>query len=535
MTFEDGGIGMDIQTDQDTVWIRTLVHSSMQKMDGLSESNRKIARAGSWELKQGSSLCFEKVTTVGTSRDLAPVDLIGLLRETVSDPEKVWEAGRNSWEQKWTSAFVQVDGNDKLQQALNFSIYHLLRCNNRNDGRVGICAKGHAGEAYFGRCFWDTEICMLPFYIYTDPEAAKNLLMFRFHTLEGAKRNARDYGYTGARYAWESSTGGEEQCAAWNYCDHEIHITADVVYALMHYYRATGDDTFMQDYGIDIMVETSRYWKDRVYQISSDQYVLNGVMGPDEYLMLVNNDAYTNAMVQYSLKSTVDYLKKLRTDCPGIYRKCEARLEILPEEIKEFSDIAGKLKQQTDAELVMQCDHFDEFENVDFEKVWKDRTKPFGAYVSQEKNYRSKALKQASVLQLMYEMPWLFKKEQIKKAYDYYLPLTTHDSSLSAGIHAIMAARLNRKEDCLYFLNKAIGVDLDPELKGAEEGIHIANCGNLWQFAVFGLAGMESIIEKDRLEFSSHMMDEINELSFKINYRGRDYHLKKVGGSIKEI
>lgn len=531
MTFEDGEIGMDVQTDQDTVRIRTLVSSSMRKMDALSESNRKIARAGSWELQQGSSISFEKVTTVGTSRDLVPVDLLRLLRETASDPEKAWQAGRSSWEQKWETAFVQVEGNDKLQQALNFSVYHLLRCNNRNDGRVGICAKGHAGEAYFGRCFWDTEICMLPFYIYTDPVAAKNLLMFRYNTLKGAKKNARDYGYTGARYAWESSTGGEEQCAAWNYCDHEIHITADVVYALMHYYRAAGDETFMQDYGIDIMVETSRYWKDRVYQTSSDQYVLNGVMGPDEYLMLVNNDAYTNALVQYALKSTADYLKKLRTDYPGVYRRCEARLGILPEEIKEFADIAGKLKQQVDAELVMQCDHFNEFENIDFEKVWKDRTKPFGAFVSQEKNYRSKALKQASVLQLMFEMPWLFKKEQIEKAYDYYLPLTTHDSSLSAGIHAVMAARLNRKEDCLYFLNKAIGVDLDPELKGAEEGIHIANCGNLWQFAVYGLAGMGNIMESEQLEFQPDLPENIKSISFVIACKG-EKHKIEIGGNL---
>lgn len=534
---QEGHLHMEVETDFDRVWMETLVLRNGNRMERVIGQDRYIAFEDKIMLSAGDSVCFDKITVVGCSRDKIEKNLSMVLEETAKDAERIWKRNRECWAKKWDLCDIHIYGDERAQLALRFSIYHLLRCNVRDDGRVGICAKGHAGEAYFGRCFWDTEIFMLPFYIYTDPEAAKNLLMFRYNTLKGAKGNARLYGYEGARYAWESSIGGEEQCAAWNYCDHEIHITADIVYALIHYYKATGDYEFIEQYGVDIMVETSRYWRSRVYAGQSGEYELKGVMGPDEYLMLTDNDAYTNAMVKFALTETADYLEWLYANKSEIYRKVVGRLNVRECEAKEFREIADRLKQQTDADLILQCDHFKNYEDVDFKKIWKDKKLPFGAFISQERNYRSKALKQASVLQLMYQMPWLFEKRQMERAYDYYLPMTTHDSSLSAGVHALVAAWLDREKDSQDFLNAAIDVDLNPQLRGTEEGIHIANCGILWQFVVFGAAGWKSPMgslkhKKEGLCFFPHIPEGWEKIEFKIQLRKKTYSVMIDGDKV---
>ena len=179
------------------------------------------------------------------------------------------------------------------------------------DGRVAVCAKGSAGEAYFGHFFWDTEIYLLPFYLYTRPEAARALMEFRVHTLPGAERNAALYGYRGARFPWESSVSGDEQCPNWQYADFEVHVTADVVHALRHYAAATGDNGMVTG-AADLLLETARYWVSRVERRPDGRVNLNGVMGPDEYLCFSNNNAYTNEMVRRALRFTVETLHALQ-------------------------------------------------------------------------------------------------------------------------------------------------------------------------------------------------------------------------------
>lgn len=459
---------------------------------------------GTLELGEGEELVIQRIITVATDRDKVK-EVTDPFETCTTTMDYAIESGcdvllkrhQDKWKEYWNRSDVIIEGDDRVQKALRMSIYHLLRADNDRDDRVAICAKGYAGAAYFGRYFWDTEISLLPFFIYTNPEAAKKLLLFRYNTLEGAKRNATSYGYKGARYPWESSVSGDEECANWQYADHEIHVTADIVYAIMHYVFATEDIDFIRKYGIDIMVETARYWCTRVDRFADGSYQLLGVMGPDEYLPITNNNRYTNKMVKYSLEQTIFWLEQFRPE----------HLHVTDDEIALFKDVAANLKLDLDSPegVILQCDEFLNYADIDFDTVWKDRSKCFGTYISQERNYRSKALKQADVLEMMMLFKNEFTKEELRANYDYYEPITTHDSSLSAAVHGIIAAWLGKEDEAMAFLNRVINIDMDDNKLGAEEGIHIANCGGLWQLVVFGFAGMKTAFESDEIVFEPHL------------------------------
>lgn len=498
---------------------------SQQKSDSVFYSASKL-------LKAGEGLKVQKATSFVTDRDNETGSLLerGLkYLRTFSDDgwDKLYENHTKAWTEKWKYSDIKITGDFEVQLALRTSIYHLIRANCENDPRVAICAKGYAGEAYFGHYFWDTEINMLPFFIHTNPKAARDLIMFRYNTLEGARKNARDYGCRGARYAWESSVSGEEQCPCWQYADHEIHITADIVYALCHLVNGTGDLEFIWNYGIDIMVETARYWADRVDINKNGYYELLGVMGPDEYLPMTRNNAFTNRMVKFSLDKTVEYLETVRKLDANKYGEIEKRLAFKSEEIECFKEVADKLMLPFDENTVIipQSEDFEKYADLDFDAIWKDRTRPFGHFISQEKNYRSKALKQADVIQMMMLFPEDFTQEQLSKSYDYYEPITTHDSSLSAAVHGITAAWMGRMEEADRFLKKVMEIDMSSSKKGAAEGIHIANCGGLWQMIVYGFAGLKSAMWGSDICLEPHLPEKWERLEFTLAWHGKWYKI----------
>lgn len=459
-------------------------------------------------IQQGEQLKITKVIRVSTDRD----EEIEALKETKEDIrtlnlDRLIERHRLKWTEKWRAADIVIIGDNRAQLAIRMAIYHLIRADNEDDPRVAICAKGHAGEGYCGRYFWDTEINILPFFIHTNPKAARNLMKFRYMTLPGAKENAKNYGYKGARYAWESSITGIEECANWQYADHEIHVTADIIYAMEHYVKATKDVDFIEECGLEMMKETAEYWAERVDEIDG-QYQLLGVMGPDEYLPMTRNNAFTNRMVKFSLEKTVQYLSETNQGQKDQLEKWET--------IKERLRLPYK---ETD-ELIMQSDDFASYADVNFDEIWKDRSRYFGEFISQEKNYRSKALKQADVLEMMLLFSEEFTEKQLIANYDYYEPITTHDSSLSAAVHGILAARMGRVKEAERFLDKVIDIDMCPDKCGAEEGIHIANCGGLWQLIVYGFAGLKSAMWEDNIVLNPCLPREWQQVEIPIMWHG---------------
>lgn len=510
---EAGRRGCVVQTDNgDSIRMLSMLFDSQGKVLGPVVDS---------VLREGETLKLTKLSAVSTSRDLDAGylefdQMEALLAETINSGERVYLENKAQWARLWKRTGVSIVGDETAQKAVNFSIYHLLRSVNPDDSRVAVCAKGYSGEAYFGHFFWDTEVYLLPFYLYTNPELAKKLVEFRIQTLPGAMANAKAYGYPGARYPWESSVSGEEQCPNWQYADHEIHVTADVVHGIWHYYQAAGDMEFLKN-ALPVLKETARYWLARVCRRPGGAVTLDGVMGPDEYICLCNNNAYTNFMAARSLEITAWALEL-----------CGEAAE--PGFIEDLRETAQGLMNSVDwSGVIPQCDHFEDYEEPDFETMWPDRSKPFGGQVSQEYNYRVKALKQADVLMLPYLFPERFSAEQIRQSYDFYYPYTTHDSSLSAIIHSILCVRFERDREAWELFQRALEIDLSEAKMGAAEGVHIANCGGIWQGVILGFAGMKWEYDCDQPTFHPRLPKHWKSLSFSVCMKGEFYRVSICG------
>lgn len=489
-------------------------HAALDTGDTVTELSCLIAAANDWtytteprraaleqtfRLTAGQAFTVEKRTAVSTSIDTQPVALQTALARDV-DYAALHEEHAAIWRERWHNADVEVEGDAESQIALRLSLYHLMR-SHPNDSRVAIDPKAYAGDAYRGLYFWDTEMYLLPFFLYTDPARPKMLTDFRIRTLEGARRNAAEYGYSGARYPWEGDSDGIDQCPNWQYRDHEVHVTADVVYGLMHYARASGDDDYVRREAADVVRETARYWLERVDWREGDDYAsLLGVMGPDEYTPISNNNAYTNRLVRLALECAAP----LANDDAGRERYLQAA-RTLP------------IPRRADG-LALQCEEFERFADLDLNTFWRDRSQPFAAQVAQERLYRSKCLKQADVLLLMMLFPHEFSDDEVAQAWRYYLPYTTHDSSLSPGVHAIVALRLGLLDEAWAFWQRSYGIDLHG---GAEEGIHIAAAGINWQMAVLGFGGVQTAMQTDVLTLAPRLPAAWTRLAFPLTWRGQ--------------
>ena len=523
-----GGYYVEVETDNGDR-VRMV---SRAAADGHFFEQREGESSAGFILRVGETVQIQKMTAVSSSRDLdgfrTEEELSGELDTLWSEEEKVYEDHVAEWGKMWKKSEVCIEGDDEAQRALNFSIYHLLRCGNEKDSRAAICAKGFSGEAYFGHFFWDTEIYMLPFFLYTAPQTAKMLEEFRIRTLPGARKNAAEYGYPGARYPWESSVSGEEQCPNWQYADHEIHVTADVVFGLWHYYQNTGDPAFLRE-AAPVFLETSRYWMERVCRSADGSVHINGVMGPDEYVCFCDDNAYTNYMAAFALKTTCRIFEILEEQYPDIREK-------LGFDVSECAGMEATAENivicKKDDGIWLQCRHFEELEEPEFERFWTDRSSPFGQFVSQERNYRIKALKQADVLMLFYLFGKKLSEDEMEANYDYYLPYTTHDSSLSRIIHSILCCRRGKADEAYRFFQDSSKIDLDEEHAGAAEGIHIANCGGIWQAVIFGFAGMSRAYESDVPEFRPVMPQHWKKISFPLFYRGEEMYAEVTQGGV---
>lgn len=515
-----GNLACRVETDgRDTISIASRLSGPFDRWT-FAPGERAAGLSADGPARSGQTIVIEKRTAVCTSRDLQPVSPEDALNAiTAHSYEELLDAHAAEWQRRWDRCAIEIEGDDESQLAVRAALFHLLRAHVTGDDRVAIDAKGYAGEAYWGRFFWDSEIYLLPFYLYTDPPRARTLVDFRVRTLPGARANAARYGYPGARYAWESDAAGIDCCPNWQYGDHEVHVTADVAYAFAHYARATGDTAYLGGDAATVLVETARYWMARFDTRPGDDYPsLLGVMGPDEYTPISSNNAFTNGMVAFALALAAEHGKAAgATDAErSAWRTASEQLPIL----------------RTPDGLVLQCEEFPRLAEPRFEERWKDRNRTFASQVSQERLYRSKCLKQADTLMLMLLQPWRFTGAEIRKAWDYYVPYTTHDSSLSAGAHAILAARLDKPEEAWSFWEQARAIDLDTANGGAAEGIHIANAGAVWQMVVLGFAGMRTALESETLTFEPRLPATWRRLRFPLAWRGRRLRVEITGQEV---
>ena len=441
------------------------------------------------------------------------------------------------WANRWNKCDIVIDSDeprDTLKTRLG--LYHSMIMCPAHDDRVSIAAKGLTGAGYAGHVFWDCELFNLPFFIYTDPDAARKLCTYRYHTLGGARRKAKKYGFEGAMYPWESASisGDEQSVEKGNYTKYNVrrdficgsnehHVVCDVAYGNYNYAKVTGDKDYMEKYGYEILFETANFWQSRLdYNAEADRYEILDVIGPDEYKEHVDNNAFTNYMVAWNMRTAVEEAKKLESETPELYAKLDREIG-LSDIVKNISEKLPKLylPQPNEDGLVPQDDTYLTLPQID---VATYKNSGINRYIYRfytlDEISKLMVSKQADVIQLITLMPDLFAEDIVKKNFVFYEDKCIHDSSLSLSAYAMIAARFIDSDTALRFFRGALDTDFGENSNNSNAGIHAANCGGIWQCAVFGFAGLTS--EGEVLKLAPALPNAWDRLSFRLFWRGAE-------------
>jgi alpha,alpha-trehalose phosphorylase len=426
----------------------------------------------------------------------------------------------------------------EIQQAIRFNLFHILQASARAED-TGVPAKGLTGQAYEGHYFWDTEIYLLPFLIYTSPRIARNLLAFRYKMLPQARARAKELGHRGAMFPWRTISG-EEASAYYAAGTAQYHINADIMYALRKYVQATGDEGFLHDFGAEMLVETARLWLDLGFYSGArgGKFCINGVTGPDEYNAVVNNNAYTNLMARENLRYATQVVQSLRATEPDVYSALAHKTALEPSEVSEWMRAAENMYVPYDDKLkiIPQDDDFLAKEPWDFRNTPADNY-PLLLFYHPLNIYRKQVIKQADVVLAMFLLGDAFSLEAKKRNFDFYDPLTTGDSSLSSCVEAIIAAQVGDIDKAIRYGMAALLMDLADVGGNVKDGCHIASMGGTWMMLTYGLAGMRD--HDGTLSFWPRRAPEDNAiLRFPVTYRGQllevEIGLDKVEYALRE-
>ena len=392
----------------------------------------------------------------------------------------------------WKRADVEVEGaGRRLQQVIRWNLFQLLQATERAEGH-GIGARGLTGRTYEGHYFWDTEIYVLPFLIYTQPRIARNILKFRYDTLDRARARARELGHRGATFPWRT-INGDEASAYYAAGTAQYHINADIAFAVRKYVEVSGDRDFLCRHGAELLVETARFWCDLGFFSTrrNGAFCINGVTGPDEYTAIVDNNLFTNLMAQENLYYAAETVEQLRRDEPDALAALAGRTGLEPGETAAWREAADRMYVPWDERLRIhpQDDSFLDKERWDFSATPEDHY-PLLLHYHPLNLYRMQVIKQADTVLAMFLLGDQFTPEQKKRNFDYYDPLTTHDSSLSVCIQSIVANELGYTRKALEYFNFAVTMDLSDVGGNMMHGAHIASIGGSWMALVYGFAGL---------------------------------------------
>lgn len=426
-----------------------------------------------------------------------------------------------AWNKIWETSDIVIEGDIKAQQAIRFNIFQLNQTYSGADSRLNIGPKGFTGEKYGGSTYWDTEAYCIPFYMSTkDKTVAKNLLLYRYNQLEKAIENAEKLGFSNGAALYPMVTmNGEESHNEWEITFEEIHRNGAMVYAIYNYVNYTGDYNYIKDYGIDIMIAISRFWSQRVsFSNEKEKFVILGVTGPNEYENNVNNNYYTNYLAKWCLDYTIENLNYLKTNYPKSFNKIVEKTFLKDEEIIHWKLVSEKLyfPYSEKFEVYLQQDGFLDKELIPVSKLL-EKDRPINQKWSWDRILRSPYIKQADVLQGVYFFENNFSKKAIEKHFDFYEPLTVHESSLSPCVHSILAAKIDRLDKAYEMYLRTSRLDLDDYNHEVHEGLHITSMAGTWLSIIQGFGGMRNF--ENKLTFRPQIPKNWKSYSFKINYR----------------
>jgi trehalose/maltose hydrolase-like predicted phosphorylase len=491
-----------------------------------------------WPSRPGQEVDFDRIVAVTRNGSGQGALAAEARAELATAQHRGWRAlladHERAWAERWTQSDVEIGGDPAAQRAIRFALYHLNSAANPADDSVSIGARALTGDDYLGHVFWDTEIFLLPFYIFTWPEAARALLTYRFHTLDAARAKAAAMGWRGALYAWESTDTGVETTPSQlvgpdrRVVDiltgvREQHISADVAYAVWQYWTATGDEAFLLDTGAEIILETGRFWASRAQLEPDGRRHIRGVIGPDEYHEDVDDNAFTNGMARWNVARALEVAALLRDRWPERWVGLSGALKLDAAELTQWQTVVDTMATGLDARtgLFEQFEGYFSLEEIDL-AAYAGRSVPMDVVLGRERIARSQVIKQADVVALLALLPEAFAAQSGADNYRFYEARCGHGSSLSRALHGLVAARLGQSEAALAYFNQSAAIDLADTHVAIAGGVHIAAQGGLWMMAIFGFAGLS--IRDGELALDPQLPAAWESLGFRVQWRSR--HLR---------
>lgn len=474
-------------------------------------------------LAEGETLVLQKYIAYASSRDVPEPEVAALvgaeLDRAVQDGFAQLAAEQERYlADFWSEADVGIEGDDALQQGVRFNQYHLLQSVGR-DGKTNIAAKGVTGEGYEGHYFWDTEIYVFPFFLFSKPEIARALLQYRYAGLPKARQRARQMSHArGALYPWRTIAG--EECSAYYPAGTaQYHINADVAYSIRLYLLATGDFDFIAQYGAEIVLETARIWTGIGSYDRAGRFCINAVTGPDEYTAVVNNNYYTNAMARMHMAFAVEIAERLRAERPAEWERVAAAIGLEEGEIAAWANACAAMRLPYDAALGIheQDDSFLSKKPWDFAGTPADKY-PLLLHYHPLVIYRHQVCKQADVVLALLLLSDEFQLEDKRRDFDFYEQVTTHDSSLSSCIFSIVAAEVGYADKAYRYFMETARLDLDNTHANTEYGVHTAAMAGTWLGVAYGFAGMR--LSRSGLRFAPTLPEKWQRYRFRVHVHG---------------